>query len=110
MLLCNNAQITLEDLPLNISRRGKSTKIHAASELKSEDTGELQEELLQKSLQEARSEMLEKFERTYLSGLLSLTNGRVGETAKRAGIQPRSLFDKMKRLGLRKEDFKLKKG
>ena len=109
MLLCNNSEITLDDLPTNISGRGKPTKIHAASQLKPQDVGNLKEELLQKSLQEARSEVLEEFERTYLSGLLHLTNGRVGETAQKAGIQPRSLFDKMKRLGLRKEDFKLKK-
>jgi hypothetical protein len=32
----------------------------------------------------------------------------VGKTAKKAGIQPRSLFDKMRRLGLRKEDFRPK--
>ena len=108
MLLCNNSEITLEDLPENISGRGKPTKIHTESQLKPQDCN-LREEFLNKTLQEARSAVLEDFERTYLSGLLRMTNGRVGETAKRAGIQPRSLFDKMKRLGLRKEDFKLKK-
>ncbi len=109
MLLCNNSEITLDDLPANISGRGKPTKIYAESQLKLQNADNLQEELLQKTLQEARSDVLEKFERTYLSGLLRLTNGRVGETAKRAGIQPRSLFDKMKRLGLQKEDFKPEK-
>jgi DNA-binding NtrC family response regulator len=109
MLLCNNSEITLEDLPVNISGRGKPAKICTELQLKPQDGGDLKGELLQKTLQEARSEVLEEFERTYLSGLLRLTNGRVGETAKKAGIQPRSLFDKMKRLGLRKEDFKLEK-
>ncbi len=52
--------------------------------------------------------MLEWFERSYLMGLLHLNSGRVGKTAKKAGIQPRSLFDKMRRLGLRKEDFRPK--
>jgi DNA-binding NtrC family response regulator len=108
MLLCNNSEIILEDLPENISGRGKPAKMRTESQLNPQDVGDLKEELLQKTLQEARNEVLEEFERTYLSGLLRLTNGRVGETAKKAGIQPRSLFDKMKRLGLRKEDFKLK--
>ena len=48
---------------------------------------------------------MESFERAYLSGLLKATGGRVGQTAKRAGIEPRSLYDKMKHHGLRKEDF-----
>ncbi len=40
------------------------------------------------------------------SGLLRATRGRVGEAAKRAGIQERSLYERMKKLGLRKEDFR----
>ena len=109
MLLCNDTEITLDDLPTNISGKSEPAQIQTGPLLYPQDTGDLQEEWLQKSLQEARSEVLEKFERTYLSGLLRLTNGRVGEAAKRAGIQTRSLFDKMKRLGLRKEDFKPRK-
>mgnify|MGYP003424810776 CR=1 FL=1 len=33
-------------------------------------------------------------------------NGKIGETARRAGIETRSLFDKMKRYGLKKENFR----
>ncbi len=106
MLLCNDGEISLDDLPTNISGKSEPTPLHSGSLSYPEETGNLQEEWLQKSLEEVRKEVLEKFERTYLSGLLRATNGRVGETAKRAGIQSRSLFDKMKRLGLRKEDFK----
>jgi len=45
-------------------------------------------------------------ERAYLSGLLREPRGRVGATAARAGIDPRSLYTKMKQLGLRKEEFR----
>jgi DNA-binding NtrC family response regulator len=38
--------------------------------------------------------------------LLRATGGRIGEAAKRAGIQERSLYEKMKQFGLRKEDFR----
>ncbi len=55
---------------------------------------------------EARHAMLQAFERTYLDHLLRATRGRVGEAAERAGIQPRSLFDKMRAHGLRKEDYR----
>ena len=57
-------------------------------------------------LQQARDELIESFERAYLEELLHETRGRIGEAAARAGITPRSLYDKMKRLGLRKETFR----
>jgi DNA-binding NtrC family response regulator len=45
-------------------------------------------------------------ERAYLVGILELAAGRVGMAAEMAGIDPRVLYDKMRRFGLRKEDFK----
>jgi len=54
----------------------------------------------------ARAAALAAFERTYFSRLLERTGGRVGEAARRAGIDPRSLYDKLRRLGLRKEAFR----
>ena len=60
------------------------------------------------SLAQARSVLVESFERTYLSALLLETKGRIGKTATRAGITSRSLYNKMQRHGLRKEDFKPK--
>jgi DNA-binding NtrC family response regulator len=53
-----------------------------------------------------REAFLADLERQYFSGLLRATRGRIGETAKRAGIHERSLYEKMKKLGLRKEDFR----
>jgi DNA-binding NtrC family response regulator len=61
---------------------------------------------LDQTLREARQGVLDAFERSYLSAHLAETEGRIGETARRAGIQPRSLYEKMRRLGLRKEDFR----
>lgn len=109
MLLCNDTEITLGDLPAGISRKGEQPQSNTAPLVHPQDAGNLQASWLQKSMQEVRNEVLEKFECAYLSGLLRATNGRIGETAKRAGIQPRSLFDKMRKLGLRKEDFKPQK-
>jgi DNA-binding NtrC family response regulator len=109
MILCNDTEITLADLPANITGKSEAPQIQTESPLRPQYADDLQEEWLQQPLQEVRKEVMEKFERTYLSGLLHVTNGRIGETAKRAGIQPRSLFEKMQRLGLRKEDFKSEK-
>lgn len=109
MLLCNDNKITLSDLPETVG--GKSMSEHTQSTLIGilQEADSISEEWLQKPLHEVRKALLEQFERTYLTGLLRLTDGRIGETAKRAGIQPRSLFDKMKQHGLRKEDFRSKK-
>lgn len=53
-----------------------------------------------------REELLIAGEKAYLQAVLESCDGRVGEAAKRAGISSRALFEKMKRHGLRKEDFR----
>lgn len=101
MLLCENDLIILDDLPGAISgQEGLSIR-----EL-SQNPGVFPEELAQKPLKDARREVLEQFEKGYLTSLLTDANGRVGETAKRAGIDTRTLFDKMKLYGLDKKSFK----
>ena len=60
------------------------------------------------TLSDARAEVVAAFERAYANRILEATKGRVGESAKRAGINQRHLYDLMKRHGLRKEDFKLR--
>jgi DNA-binding NtrC family response regulator len=55
---------------------------------------------------DVRKQVLEETELRYLRGLLQDTGGRIGETATRAGMDPRSLHQKMKKYGLRKEDFR----
>ncbi|MCA9667584.1 MAG: sigma-54-dependent Fis family transcriptional regulator [Myxococcales bacterium] len=80
----------------------------AASQLASSLEAEplLAEGSLSRPWRDVRGDVLERAERVYLVSLLRETRGRVGATAERAGIQARSLFDKMKALGLRKEDFR----
>jgi len=53
-----------------------------------------------------REGILQAGEEAYLAAVLSEAKGKVGDAAKRAGMSPRALFDKMRRHGLRKEDFK----
>ncbi len=47
-----------------------------------------------------------EFELAYLTGLLDAADGRLDEAAKRAGMSPRTLYNKMQRHGLRKENFR----
>jgi DNA-binding NtrC family response regulator len=55
---------------------------------------------------EVRDQVLDDAERRYLTAVLTRYAGRVGDAAAHAGIASRSLFEKMRRHGLRKEDFR----
>ncbi len=61
---------------------------------------------LEQPWKQVREQLLLVGERAYLIGLLRASGGRIGDCARRAGIAERSLFEKMKRHGLRKEDFR----
>ena len=107
MLLCTDEEISLADLPESISGLMPTTDPEFPTPEAVEDERlSVPQDWLKQPLRDARQKLLTEFERAYLAGLLEATGGRIGETAKRAGIQPRSLFEKMKRLGLRKEDYR----
>jgi two-component system response regulator AtoC len=57
-------------------------------------------------LLEARQELVERFEREYLTRLLREHRGRVGEVARAAGIAERNLYEKMKQYGLSRDDYR----
>jgi DNA-binding NtrC family response regulator len=103
VLLCSENRITVEDL----ARRIVTSANPDQALRESSDGGmHLPAELLDRPLPEARARVVSAFERAYVGRLLGANRGRIGETAKQAGINQRHLFDLMKRLGLRKEDFK----
>ncbi len=107
MLLSSEGRILPSDLPGSIS--GLTPIVVPAfptPQAVEDERLRVPREWLRQPLREARQKLLAEFERAYLVGLLEATHGRIGETAKRAGIQPRSLFEKMKRLGLHKEDYR----
>jgi DNA-binding NtrC family response regulator len=106
MLLCDAEEIRLVDLPESISglRSALAESASAAAAFGPWET--LPEELLDQSLRDVRAKVVADLERAYLKGVLAATGGRIGQTARRAGIEPRSVYEKMKVYGLRKEDFK----
>jgi two-component system response regulator AtoC len=57
-------------------------------------------------LLEARQRLVERFEREYLTRLLRLHYGRIGEVARAAGIAERNLYEKMKSYGLSRDDYR----
>lgn len=107
VLLCTGDEITLAELPEVIGRRpGLERAGTAPAGSAAVPAFPLPEGLIGKPWRKVRKEMVDELEKQYVAGLLRRTGGRVGETARRAGMEPRSLHEKMKKHGLRKEDFR----
>ncbi|MDZ4772339.1 MAG: sigma-54 dependent transcriptional regulator [Planctomycetota bacterium] len=106
MLLVTGDKIRVEDLPASVRGSTGSADEIPRPEANATTTRQLPAHVLNQPWRDARESMLVEFERAYLRALLAETAGKINETARRAGIEPRSLFDKMKRHGLRKEDFR----
>lgn len=103
VIMALDEEIAVEDLPLEMQTLapepvgGRARDVYAS---------EPDPAWLDRPWAEVRRQVLEESELRYLRGLLEETQGRVGDTARRAGMDPRSLHQKMKRYGLRKEDFR----
>jgi DNA-binding NtrC family response regulator len=52
----------------------------------------------------AKSELIERFERQYIQTLLAQTQGNIAEAARRAGVDRGTLFRTIRRLGLKRGD------
>jgi len=101
MLVSPHESIELIDLPEDIRALGPR---EPASDLQPSPPNllDVPEGWLAKPL----PEVLAGVERAYLVNVLQTASGRVGRAAELAGIDPRVLYDKMRRYGLRKEDFR----
>jgi transcriptional regulator with PAS, ATPase and Fis domain len=103
ILLCEGSLIDLEDLPMEIV---DSTAATALEHPRVEGEMSLSEDWLDHPIREVREWAIHQAEKAYLIGLLTRTGGRIAETADMAGIDPRSVHNKMKRYGLHKETFR----
>jgi DNA-binding NtrC family response regulator len=101
VLLTRSTRILPRDLPPEMRREAER-----AAEDEPATAGLFRKSTLALSLAEARRDVMDRFELEYLRRELTRTAGSVGLTAAAAGITPRSLYDKMKAHGLRKEDFR----
>ncbi len=102
MLLCKGKSVTIYDLPnvFHISNLLTDEVIKEDTRV----TGFWQD----KSLAEVKHEIIDRVERLYLDMVLKRTKGRIKEAAGIAQIHTRALYNKMQRLGIRKEDYKIK--
>ncbi len=103
VLLCAGKTIGLEDLPPMSPARGPGGNGRATQHTA---TFGDDENLLARTLPEARQDLVRSFERAYLDRALRDSAGRIGDTARLAGLSERAVFDKMKQYGLRKEDYR----
>jgi len=107
VLLCEGTEITPFDLPPEIRGDGEVLRLDLPAEEPADSQEMSSEQLLERPFQEARREVLEAFERRYIENLLQRSHGRIKDAARIAGLNTRSLYDKMQRHRIRKEHFKL---
>jgi len=100
MLLCQTEKISLKDLPYIFHEPA-----HLSKGLVNPDEM-VMASWKNKTLPEVCQEVADQAERLYLEMVLRETKGRVGQAAKIAGIHTRSFYNKMKRLGLQKENYR----
>ncbi len=106
MLLAPARKITLAELPQAISHSSPAACLRVGDTAGTRILASLPEAWLARPWREVKRQTLEQVERAYLTGLLQRCEGRVGLTAQQAGMEPRSLYEKMRSYGLRKEDFR----
>jgi len=100
LLLSADGRVEAVDLPDGLrSGGGRAALVPAVAPL-------ALEALLALPWRDARDRALAELEGRYFRALLARTQGRVGEAARLAGLDPRSLYAKMRQLGLRKEAFR----
>jgi len=104
IVLCRGSRIEAADLPETV--RGPAGARPAVARPGSQAAASDLAPLFDLPLREARAKATADFERAYLEEQLRREKGRIGRTAERAGITTRSLYDKLKQHGLRKEDFR----
>jgi DNA-binding NtrC family response regulator len=124
ILLCDDSEIMLEDLPGGITQPlpAAAPSASVGAEIERSVTRKngarpespqkviLPEQWLNSSLADMRKLFLIDLERQYIEGLLSATHGRINAAAKRADVPERSLYQKMHQFGLQKEDYRRKSG
>jgi len=100
VLLCRSGKISIENLPSTLHYNGAAQKNTLSLIQEEIDNWET------KTLAQVKQSILDQVEKRYLELVLKNTKGKIGETARIAGIHPRGLYGKMKKLGIDKSQFK----
>ncbi len=113
VLMADGPTLELEDLPPDVARAaaapGPSGDARDAAEDEASSaaaTAAVGGDERIRPWSEVRRVELDRLEARYLSELLRACRGRINVAAESSGLDPRSLYDKLKRHGLRKEDYR----
>jgi two-component system response regulator AtoC len=100
LIICRSNRITLADLPAVFHTESEGTATPPPVIIFERDSW------MEKTLPVVKAEVVAQLEKMYCEMVLDKTGGRISKAADIAGIQTRSLYNMMKRLGLKKEDFR----
>ncbi|MFW6146253.1 MAG: sigma-54 interaction domain-containing protein [Planctomycetota bacterium] len=100
LLLGEDGHIDIDGLPPGLAAASDPTHLGDLAD------GAIPAGWLERPLGEIHRELTDALERAYLHAWLTRTGGRIDRTADAAGIETRTLYAKMKRHALRKEDYK----
>lgn len=103
VLLCEGDKITVDDLPRTIV---PSPRLLGHTESSSSLDALFDGDWQSRPWKDVRNAVISSCEQSYFVGQLQKTHGNVEETARLSQINPRSLYDLMKRHGMKKETFK----
>lgn len=106
ILLTPGPTVTLDDLPGAVAHPDAAGRKGRTGRRLDGDWDRLVADSFELPLGEASAAVTETYEREYLRRLLEEAGGRVGQVARRAGIDERTVYNKMRRYGLAKEDFR----
>ena len=101
VLLCEGDRIDWVDLPLEVAAPANSEPTDANDSWVDDI-----EHWIEQPVEIGRQAVVADFERRYFTRLLQRNRGHIGRTAEQAGIDPRTLYNKLRQLGLKKSDFK----
>tara|TARA_R110002072_G_scaffold303123_1_gene494616 strand:- start:14820 stop:16235 length:1416 start_codon:yes stop_codon:yes gene_type:complete len=107
LILVDGDTITLNELPPGMGRS------FAAADLSVSlvpQVASLSDDWHEKTWDQVKGEVLSLIEGEYLVRHLTACRGKLADTSETTGIKPRSLYQSMKRHGLKKEDFRKPRG
>jgi DNA-binding NtrC family response regulator len=103
VLLCEGDEITLDELPRTLV---PASRYRGGGESSSALDVLFEGDWQSRPWKDVRNAVVGTCEQAYFLHQLGQAKGNVDDTARRAEINPRSLYDLMKRHGLKKEEFK----
>jgi len=106
VLLCRGSVVTPHDLPDAVARAAGAVPRARDAGADDVDIVRFPDDWLELGLPDFRRRVSDSAEAVYLATLLERSGGRIGAAAEQAGVDPRSLFERLRKHGIRKEDFR----